>query len=233
VTPDEAGSDPAFPGDPFPDDLFNVERYRHEPRVVIRRIRPSTTMLVVGSTQDGARADARALERFGVSLARRRSGGGAVLVSPGDPLWMDVWVPADDRHWHPDVNRAPIWVGEWWVRALERVGVRGTRVHRGPATRTPLASLVCFGGIGPGEVLIGDRKLVGISPWRARQGALFSSALYHHFDAEQLARLVLPLDRVSLADELALRAIGLDEIGGADLDELETALQAADPPARD
>ena len=50
--------------------------------------------------------------------------------------------------------------------------------------------LVCFAGRGPGEVFHGDRKVVGLSQWRAREGALFSSCAYLRWDPAPLLALV-------------------------------------------
>src|SRR5947207_41753 len=42
----------------------------------------------------------------GVDVVRRRSGGGAVLLVPGDVVWADVTIPAGDPLWETDVGRA-------------------------------------------------------------------------------------------------------------------------------
>ena len=39
-------------------------------------------------------------------------------------------------------------------------------------------SLVCFAGQGPGEVFVEERKIVGVSQWRGREGALFRGCAY-------------------------------------------------------
>ena len=67
----------------------------------------------------------------GIEVVRRRSGGGAVLLVPGEVLWVDVVVPRDDALWDDDVGRATHWLGELWVRALTRCGVAGATVHTG------------------------------------------------------------------------------------------------------
>ena len=94
----------------------------------------------------------------GIEVVRRRSGGGAVLLVPGEVLWVDVVVPRGDPLWDDDVGRASHWLGEVWVEALAAVGVAGTEVHDGGLVCTPWCSLVCFAGLGPGEVTIGGAK---------------------------------------------------------------------------
>lgn len=117
---------------------------------------------------------------------RRRSGGGAVLVAPGDPLWVDVVVPRDDPLWDDDVGRAAWWLGQVWARALAACGVAGAGVHRGPMQRPPWTERVCFAGLGPGEVVLGDRKLVGIAQRRTRDLALFQCAVPMAWDVVPL-----------------------------------------------
>jgi len=57
---------------------------------VLTPVRPA---LVLGSTQAEALVDLGEAARLGVDVVRRRSGGGVVMVGPGDPLWVDVVVP--------------------------------------------------------------------------------------------------------------------------------------------
>jgi lipoate-protein ligase A len=171
--------------------LFDVERFRSEPRrTVVERAVPRPT-LVLGSTQDDGLVSAPALAAGGVDLVRRRSGGGAVLLAPGGQLWLDTWIPRDDPLWVTDVVEAAEWVGAWWLDALARCGVSGLEVHRGRSEPGPFGAAVCFAGRGPGEVFAGRRKVVGLSQWRARQGALFSSCAYLRWDAVQLAGLLV------------------------------------------
>ena len=50
--------------------------------------------LVLGSAQRDDVVDADACAAAGVEVVRRRSGGGAVLLLPGEVTWLDVVVPA-------------------------------------------------------------------------------------------------------------------------------------------
>ena len=148
---------------------------------------------------------------------RRRSGGGAVWLSPGDPLWVDVVVPRGDRLWDDDVGRAFWWLGEVWAGLLDG------EVHRGGLVCTRWSRQVCFGGMGPGEVAVDGRKAVGISQRRTRDGALFQCAVYRVWDPRLLvAHLGLPADAIV---ELAAAAVGV----GDRLDTLEADFLAALP----
>lgn len=168
--------------------------------------------LVLGSTQPQADADAAALAAAGVTLVRRRSGGGAVLLRPGVSLWVDVVVPRGDELWDDDVGRAVHWLGRAWRGALQALGVDGVTVHTGGMVPGRWSSRVCFAGLGPGEVLLGGRKLVGIAQRRSRAGARFQCTLLRHWEPADLLGL-LALDdaeRARAADGLAVLATGLD-----------------------
>ncbi len=146
--------------------------------------------LVLGSTQPTELVDGPAMRERGVGLARRRGGGGAVYLGPGEQLWLDVWIPRDDPLWVVDVSVAAEWVGAWWTEALAGVGQHGFDVHRGRSVPGDLGEIVCFAGRGPGEVFHGESKVVGLSQWRAREGALFSTCAYLHWDPAPLLAVI-------------------------------------------
>ncbi len=131
--------------------------------------------LVLGSTQTPALVRTDVLAERGIDLVVRRSGGGAVLLTRAS-LWIDVILPRDDPLWDDDVNRSFRWLGEAWCEALAAVGVEAT-VHLGGLDRTPASRLVCFAGIGPGEVAVGGRKAVGLSQRRTRTSARFQGVV--------------------------------------------------------
>src|ERR1700758_2167931 len=59
----------------------------------------------------------------GLALARRSSGGGAVLVAAGAQAWVDVWLPRGDPLWDDDVLRSSLWLGSAWRTALRTLGL--------------------------------------------------------------------------------------------------------------
>ncbi|MDQ4096764.1 MAG: hypothetical protein M3144_02695, partial [Actinomycetota bacterium] len=173
--------------------------------------------LVLGSTQpDPAGPPPPRLD-----VVRRRSGGGAVLVTRESVAWVDVLVPAGDRLWSPDVGRAFGWLGRSWVEALAALGVPGPQTHDGRLVTSPWSREVCFAGLGPGEVTVGGRKVIGISQRRRRDGALFQCAALLAWDPGGTAA-ALGLPREAAAD-LAGVAAGLP----VDRDALEAAFLAA------
>ena len=126
--------------------------------------------LVLGSAQSPDDVDPVAADLAGFDVARRRSGGGVVLVVPGDVLWIDVILPGTDERWDHDVGRSMHWLGHTWADALRSLDFRPT-VHTDAPRVDALARQVCFAGLGAGEVLIGRAKVVGISQRRTRSEA--------------------------------------------------------------
>ena len=163
----------------------------------------TSTAVVLGSTQSGPPPDE-------VPVVRRRSGGGAVWVASGDPLWVDVVVPRDDPRWDDDVGRAFWWLGEAWAAALGPAA----EVHRGALCTSPWSRQVCFAGLGPGEVTIAGRKVVGIAQRRTRDGALFQCAVHRTWDpAPLVARLGLPQQATDdLVDVVVGVEVGVPEL---------------------
>lgn len=157
--------------------------------------------LVLGSTQPWSHADTGAAAARGVEVARRRSGGGAVLVEPGGALWVDVVVPPDDPLWHDDVAVATHWLGLAWAEALGAAGVAVAAPHTGRLVATPWSRWVCFAGLGPGEVTVAGRKAVGLAQRRTRHGARFQTmALLRWEPADLVALLALPPEERAAAE---------------------------------
>lgn len=215
---------------------WDVERVRDSaaaahardlPAVVTRSVRIVEVVapaLVLGSTQPDTDVDGAAADRLGVEVVRRRSGGGAVLLDPGDAVWVDVEIGRDDDRWEDDLGRAALWLGRVWVDALAASGIAGAEVHSDPMLRSPLATVVCFAGLAPGEVTIAGAKVVGISQRRTRAGARFQCSVPVRWDAIRHAALLAPgLARVGAdATSIPVHTIDdADELLDAFLDRLE------------
>lgn len=151
--------------------------------------RVTAPALVLGSTQPEASIDRGQLDRSGLELARRRSGGGAVLVRPGSVLWVTVDLPAGDPLWQDDLGRSFLWLGQAWAHALVAAGAESPEVHLGAPVRTEWSSTLCFAGLGAGEVRVAGRKAVGLAQRRVRQGAMFHCAALLEWDPIEVASL--------------------------------------------
>lgn len=182
----------------------------------------TSAAVALGSAQRPETVDRARAEAAGLDIVRRHSGGGAVLLQPGDMRWLDVLLPADDPYWDDDVGRSFLWLGEVWVEALASVGIVG-EVHTGAPVRGEWSSLVCFAGLGTGEVTIAGRKAVGFSQRRTRSGARFQCMVHADWDPAPLLE-VLALG----PDERGRAAVALDEIAtGVGRDRLGPLVAAA------
>ena len=179
----ERGSAASFHARPFPDPptpqiwVFEVER----------------PAIVLGSTQREDVLDRAACDAAGVEVARRRSGGGVVLLEPGRIVWFDVIVPAAQLHAAgvgEDVRESMMWLGRRIRDALAGLGVSGLDVHGGPTACSAWCPLVCFAGIGPGEVTRDGAKLVGISQRRTRAVSRYQCAVHTEWSPGALAGLL-------------------------------------------
>ena len=163
--------------------------------------------LVLGSTQPTELVDAARLQaarrRAGPAARRGRGGlsraGRAALARRLDPARR----PAVGRR---RVRRGRVGRGVVDGGACRPGPARLRRCTRADRCPGALGDLVCFAGRGPGEVFQGGRKVVGLSQWRAREGALFSSCAYLRWDPVPLLALmdVDARTRAELAGGLAL-----------------------------
>jgi lipoate---protein ligase len=188
----------------------------HPERRAVALCRVTGAALVLGSTQPAAIVDPARAATAGVDIARRRSGGGAVLVTPDEPVWIDIWLPTGDPLWRNDVSRAFDWLGDAWVDALRRLGIPGlTARRRGFLSCTQWSSLVCFGGVGTGEVTADDgRKVVGLAQRRNRHGCCFHCACVLRWDAGPLVDVLAlsPSQRRTAAADLGGAVVGAAEL---------------------
>jgi len=161
----------------------------------------SAPALVLGSTQSEGVLNAAAAVASGFSVARRRSGGGLVALVSSDVVWIDLVIAPDDPRWDPDVGRAAEWVGAAWCDALVALGVAGELVvHTGAPIRREMGRIVCFAGLGSGEVTASGSKLVGISQRRGRWGARFQTVIHRRWEPERwLGCLSAPPEGLSSA----------------------------------
>ena len=208
------GSVADFHARPIPADLDEPEVWLFVPE------RPT---LVLGSAQDESVTDPAAVAAASVDVVRRRSGGGAVFVDPERCLWLDVVLPRHDRLWTDDVRKSPLWLGAAWSRALAAVGIEAELYDDG-LEKTPWGRLVCFAAMGPGELLVGGRKAVGISQRRTREGARFQCIVYDRWDPRDVLDLLTLSadDRARASADLAGVAVGVGDL----LLDLEDAILA-------
>lgn len=176
----------------------------------VRVARVDAPALVLGSTQPDSAVNWPVTRSAGVDVVRRRSGGGAVLVVPTEIVWIDVVLPAGHALWEADVSRSFGWLGATWVAALGDLGVENATVHAGGLQCTPWSRQVCFGGLGPGEVAVAGRKVVGIAQRRTRETCLFQCAVPLRWNPSPLVEMLAIAERARAAAELSTSVLPVE-----------------------
>ena len=219
------------------------------PRVVALRRAGSRTAPGGGLPPDGAGRRARldpvdstwstskAARSAGLDVVRRRSGGGAVLVTPGRP-GVDRRVGAGRRRtWSADVTGAFVWLGAAWgppsaysARHRGRCRRRDDGRRRRPEVTHP-TDRRCRGP-GSRSGCLHPVVVPRLLRWRRRRrghcrrpqggrtvpapqpvGAWFHSACVRHWDPALLLELLdlSPGERAAAADGLAVAVSGVDD----------------------
>ncbi|MDA8262675.1 MAG: hypothetical protein M0Z47_07575 [Actinomycetota bacterium] len=153
---------------------------------------PSSNALILGSAQRLAENHESFAARHGFELARRSSGGTGVVVVRGGAVWVDIGLPPGDPLLVDDVSRSFSPISLAWSEALALFGLRGAQPYSGPMHKGGRLSEVCFAGRASGELLVGERKLVGMSQRRSGHGAWFHTMVYLRFPAALTAEALLP-----------------------------------------
>lgn len=185
------------------------------------------TGLVLGFSQKHESLNPEAIQG-NIPIYHRRAGGTAVLVGQ-HLLSLDVMLPAGHPLIQSDIVESYRWFGEAWVAALARLGIH-TRVvppaeaHaqrdllKQPATRDyeSLMHRACYGTLSPYEVVMGQRKVVGLDMIRRKSGTLLQAGVLLQWKTDALAYLLghTAEEQHLLREGLQQRAIGVDTLAG-------------------
>jgi lipoate-protein ligase A len=154
---------------------------------------PERPAMVFGSAQRGAATTTPHGWPEGIDRVVRSSGGGAVLVHPAHSVWIDLFVSRHVAAMPDDVVRSMLAAGRWWADAVASCGVSGAWVYDGAMLHGATPE-VCFSGRGPGEVMLGENKLVGLSQRRTRHSVRIQGQ-FHVADPTDITHDILGLDR--------------------------------------
>ena len=173
--------------------------------------------LVLGSSQSPDTVDAVHLQSAGIDTVKRRSGGGAVLVSSEDLIWFDVVIDATHPQWNPDVSQSFEWLGRACQRGLQHHDI-DTTMRTGRLETSQWSRLICFAGLGPGELTYDGKKVVGMSQRRTRNRARFQVAILRRWSGAEHADVLANGElvragksRAEVAEELELSLIHISE----------------------
>lgn len=166
--------------------------------------------------------------RGALPVYHRRAGGTAVLVGP-HLLALDVVLPAGHPSILPDIVESYRWYGEVWAAALGMLGITARVVSPGEAhaqrdlikqpaarERETILRRSCYGSLSPYEVVMGQRKVIGLDMIRRRRGSLLQAGVLLHWETEMLAQLLghSQAEQDILRAGLSERAVGLDRLTG-------------------
>jgi lipoate-protein ligase A len=158
-------------------------------------VRITRKAIVLGSRQDQSLLNGEQCNRDEIEIVRRRSGGGIVFLAPGEHVWLDVVIPRGDVLWNDDVAKASWWLGDVWVQTLNALGENNVLVHRESLSSDAWGDLLCFAGVGPGEVARQSAeslsKFVGISQRRTRDYARFQCTIYTKWNPHDVEMYVV------------------------------------------
>jgi lipoate-protein ligase A len=117
--------------------------------------------------------------KIDVDLVQRRTGGGAVLVGP----WMmsaSILLPLHHPLANLNIHETYRWFGESHAVALRSFGLESEVIK---SNKDPLVSAdkkldwACFGGRCTGELIVNNRKVVGLAQLRSKRGILLVSGI--------------------------------------------------------
>lgn len=178
-------------------------------------------------------ADHAACAEAGVAVVRRSSGGGPVLWGP-DLLALDVVIPKGHPLHTDDIVTSYRWLGQALAQAIVRLGVPACAVEVSSVRDhgDAMGALACYASLSPWEVVVDNRKVVGLSQVRRRTGTLLQAGILLGLDTERLPRL-LDLDhhaRRTLTDTLAKRATSLRDHADLNREHVIAAVEATIAP---
>jgi lipoate---protein ligase len=170
---------------------FHARPLPTDPHPHIWWFTPNQSALVLGSTQNLSIVDSTECRKRGIEIVKRRSGGGAVLLSSETTVWIDVVLPATHELSVSDIGQAPLWLGKLFQQVLTDLGVVDLTLHETAMEKSDWSTLICFAGRGPGEVFTSNgRKVVGISQRRTREWVRFQIVVSLAWRPEILLALI-------------------------------------------
>ena len=248
--PPVTASDPGVsPADPCWIESSRGAAHDFHHRVLPAPLRPTAWIhqvtrptFVLGSSQPADDLRSSAAMDAGWDVCRRRSGGGLVIVTPDNGVWIDLVLPSTSMLWVDDVDTSAHWVADVWARTLRQIiEGSGTRVeaHHGPMIGRDAGRRLCFAGRASGEVMVSDHKVVGLSQRRTRDAARFQTLCLLHWDPEPVMSFGGPsLQRLAATDlaigwPVGVTAPTVDEVTEVFLDQLCVDRRTAEAPSVD
>lgn len=175
---------PPFPGTAnMACDLALMDRARRTGEAVLRVYSWKEPTLSFGRNQKTSAYDRDALERAGIAVVRRPTGGRAILHHR--EITYSVTAPAVTGE---SIAAAYEWINALLLRALSELGVQAMIATPSGRAPTPDAN-PCFAEPAAGEITVGERKLVGSAQYREGGALLQHGSILISDDQSSLAAL--------------------------------------------
>ncbi len=190
----------AFPPYTYDDDLIRAARRDGQARVRVYRLRDTVVVLGSGSRPDvELHLDACHADR--VPILRRRGGGCAVVLDPGNVIVSVVvtGLPFGHHRRHFDM------LTSWLIAGLERIGVSGVR-----------QAGIC-------DLILGDRKVGGACLHRSREPTYRRGRSHHGFMGSLAA--VAPDTACQWSGDTARVVSSMGAITSGDMEHVATRLR--------
>lgn len=150
-------------------------------RPVFRLWSYSEPSVVLGCSQARTVTPEEIEQRAGIGSTVRQAGGGAVLAGP----WMlsaSIILPNNHPLASDKLVQSYQWIGELYKKVLQSAGITAHALPPDEARAlqagvAPSLAWACFAGFSPWEVVVENRKIVGLAQARRRTGTLIVSGL--------------------------------------------------------
>lgn len=185
---------------------------------LVRICRIQRPTVVLGSTQQPL-VLSKSTNIADIDIVSRRSGGGAVWICPNHYIWIDVFLPSSDVLITRDISSSFFWLGTILVEVLEKIGLQKVQMYRGGFVKTPWSSVICFSSKSPGEIFVNNKKVIGISQRRTREGVLFQVGIPIHLHLLELSKLFFSAEAETVAAEISRTSLELDGLATSALIE--------------
>jgi lipoate-protein ligase A len=177
-------------------------------------------------------------ERDGVEVLKRQAGGGALFLDE-HMLCGAIAVPTASLT--RDVTESYRWLADLLLAALRLPGARRATVEEARAdiaklrqANDPVSQALlttCYGALSPHEIVVDNRKLVGLAQIRRRDAALFQFGILLRDQSPLATYLHMPDEptREHLRHALASRTIGLMAVTDQPVSAVAAAIADAMP----
>ena len=136
--------------------------------------------VVIGSTQMVSSNLTDYALSHSVKVHRRSSGGSAVVIDPHSSIWIDIFLPPNDPLASKSIEQTFEVASTGWLALLNSLGIDG-EIYRGTYSLPPNYREICFAGRAHGEILVNDKKVVGMAQRRRRIGTYIHTMAYVNF----------------------------------------------------